>query len=104
MPYSTDLSLADRFLDASIDGLLGTGLQVTRQQFMKFFSELPANSSGTVLSNSEINSANTPTYRKITIRVSDGVYIIHPEALLERMKQHHLIKGQARLRVFAASK
>ncbi len=37
MPISTDLSLADRFLDASIDGLLGTGLQVTRQQFMKFF-------------------------------------------------------------------
>lgn len=94
MSIPTDLSLADRFLDASIDGLLGTGLQVTRQQFMKFFSQLPVKSSGTFLSNSEINSANTPTYRKITIRVSDGVYIIHPEALLERIKQRGLIKSQ----------
>jgi hypothetical protein len=94
MSISTDLSLADRFFDASIDGLLGTGLQVTRQQFMKFFSELPVNSSGTFLSNSEISSANTPTYRKITLRVTDGVYRIHPEALLERMKQRGLIQSQ----------
>lgn len=94
MSMSTNLSLADRLLDASIDGVLGTGLQVTRQQFIKFFSELPINSSGTFLSNSEISSANTPTYRKMTIRVSDGVYIIHPEALLERMKQRGLIGGQ----------
>lgn len=66
MPISTKLPLADRLLDASIDGLPGNGLQVTRQQFMKFFSELPANSSSTFLSNLKINSANTPTCRKIT--------------------------------------
>lgn len=93
MTISTEFPLADRLLDASIDGLLGTGLQVTRQQFMKFFSELPANSSSNFLSNLKINIANTPTYRKITIRVSDGVYIYHPEALLERMKQCQLING-----------
>ena len=94
MSILTDLSLANRFLDASIDGLLGTGLKVTRQEFMNFFSELPLGSSGTFLSYSEIGSANTPTYRKITIRVTDGVYRIHPAALLERMKQRGLIQNQ----------
>lgn len=86
-----DLPLADRFLDASIDGLLGKGQVVTRQEFMDYFPELPKNSSGTFLSNSEVNSAKTPTYRKITLRVSDGVYRIHPDALLERMKQRGII-------------
>jgi hypothetical protein len=87
-----DRSLGDRFLDAFIDGLLGKGLVVTRQEFIDYFSEEPKTTTGCFLSNSEINSGtHSPTYRKMTLRVSDGVYRIHPDVLLERMKQRGII-------------
>ncbi|WP_350647439.1 hypothetical protein [Pseudomonas sp. HY13-MNA-CIBAN-0226] len=87
-----DISLADRFLDASIDGLLGKGQLVTRQEFIDFFADEPKNTTGCFLSNSEMNSGtHSPHYRKLTLRVSDGVYRIHPDVLLERMKQRNIV-------------
>ncbi|WP_313455528.1 hypothetical protein [Pseudomonas sp.] len=84
----TDIAFADRFLDAVIDGHLGSGLVITRQELISFFPEDPETTTGCFLSNSEISSAtHSPTYRKMTLRVSPGVYRVHPEALLERMKQ-----------------
>ena len=87
----TNLAFADRFLDAMIDGHLGKGLVITRQELINHFPDDPETTTGCFLSNSEISSAtHSPTYRKMTLRVSNGVYRVHPDALLERMKTRGL--------------
>lgn len=50
------MTLRMRFLDAVIDGQLGNGIIVTRQEFMQFFPNDNPATTGVFLSNSEINT------------------------------------------------
>jgi len=81
------MSLRERFLDAIIEGGLGTGLIVTRQSFMDYFSDDNPATTGVFLSNSEIvtGANHSPTYTHFTQLVREGVYWVHPSALVERM-------------------
>lgn len=86
------MTLRNRLLDAIIDGQLGNGITVTRQDFMRFFSEENPATTGCFLSNSEIitGSPHSPTYTHFTQRITEGKYRIHPAALLARMNERDL--------------
>lgn len=86
------MKLRERFLDAIIDGKIGKGLVVTRQEFMQYFSSDNAATTGVFLSNSEMESGilHSPTYTHFTQRISEGVYRVHPNALLTRMNERGL--------------
>ena len=88
------MTLRERFLDAVIDGKLGSGLVVTRQEFMSYFSDDNTATTGCFLSNSEIvtGQPHSPMYNHFTLRVSEGVYRIHPMALHARMLYRNLIE------------
>ena len=81
------MTLRQRFLDAVIDGHLGKGITVTRQEFMKLFADENPTTTGCFLSNSELitGSPHSPMYTHFTIRMADGQYRVHPEALAARM-------------------
>lgn len=81
------MKLRERFLDAIIDGQLGKGLVVTRQEFMQHFQSYNAATTGVFLSNSEMETGilHSPTYTHFTQRISEGVYRVHPSALVTRM-------------------
>ncbi|MFV7771608.1 hypothetical protein [Shewanella marisflavi] len=86
------LSLKERFLDAMIDGKIGRGLVVTREEFMAYFDKDNSNTTGCFLSNSEVKTGavHSPTYDHFTQRIGDGTYRILPKALeirLERREQ-----------------
>ena len=87
------MTLRKRFLDAMIDGQLGKGLIVTRQEFMQFFSKENPATTGVFLSNSEINTGaiHSPTYKHFTMRIDEGAYRIHPQALQERMRKREIL-------------
>lgn len=87
------MTLKIRFLDAIIDGELGNGLIVTRQDFMTHFSDDNPATTGCFLSNSEIitGQPHSPMYSLFTLRVREGVYRVHPEALHARMIERSLI-------------
>ncbi len=86
------MSLRDRFLDAVIDGKIGDGIIVTREQFMNFFGQENPATTGCFLSNSEIETgSHSPTYRHFTLRASKGSYRIHPDALKLRMEQRGIL-------------
>lgn len=87
------MTLRERFLDALIDGKLGNGIMVTRQEFMQHFSNDNQATTGVFLSNSEINTGapHSPTYNHFTLRVTDGQYRVHPQALQERMQQRGIL-------------
>ena len=87
------MTLRVRFLDAIIDGDLAHGLVVTRQEFIQFFSDVNADTTGCFLSNSEIvtGTPHSPMYTHFTLRVSEGVYRVHPGALMERMRERELL-------------
>jgi len=89
------MTLRERFLDAVIDGELGNGLVITRQEFMSHFSDDNPATTGCFLSNSEIvtGQPHSPMYSHFTLRVNEnsGVYRIHPEALNARMVERNLI-------------
>ncbi len=82
------LSLKERFLDAMIDGRLGRGLVVTREEFMDFFNEDNSNTTGCFLSNSEVDTGavHSPTYDHFTQRIAEGTYRVLPRALEIRMQ------------------
>lgn len=86
------MGLRERFLDALIDGQIGHGIVVTRQEFMQHFSNVGNNYTGVFLSNSEITTAppHSPTYRYFTIRIRKGVYLIHSQIILKRMQKRGL--------------
>lgn len=86
------MTLRERFLDAIIDGKLGHGIIIERQEFMSYFSSDNPATTGVFLSNSEINTGHphSPTYVHFTLRVDEGRYRIHPQALLERMHQRSI--------------
>lgn len=81
------MSLTNELLDAVIDGELGHGLVVTRQEVIKHFSSHPEGYTGVILANSEMSSIHSPNYEKFTIRIEKGKYRIHPQILVERMEQ-----------------
>ena len=87
------MTLRERFLDAVIDGQLGNGITVTRQEFMIFFANDNQATTGVFLSNSEIRTGipHSPTYDHFTLRMERGRYRIHPQALEERMRQRNLL-------------
>jgi hypothetical protein len=86
------MTLRERLLDAVIDGHLGHGLIVTRQEVMAHFPSDPATYTGVMLSNSEmITGQHSPTYDHFTLRVAEACYRIHPLALSERMQTRGLL-------------
>lgn len=86
------MTLRNRFLDAVIDGQIGNGIVITRNQFMAFFAQDNPATTGCFLSNSEIETGlHSPTYAHFTLRVSEGTYRVHPCALQERMKQRGML-------------
>ena len=87
------MTLRNRFLDAMIDGHIGNGLIVTRQELIKHFSDINEGTTGCFLSNSEITTGapHSPTYTHFTMRIRDGIYRIHPQALLDRMIERNII-------------
>jgi hypothetical protein len=86
------MSLRERLLDAVIDGNLGHGLVVTRQDFMGYFHSDVTTFTGVFLSNSEmLTGQHSPTYEHFTLRVGRGRYRMHPAALSRRMRQRNLL-------------
>ena len=87
------MTLKEIFLDALIDGKIGNGIIVTRKEFMAYFSSENSATTGCFLSNSEIKTGvpHSPTFDHFTLRVSSGIYRIHPQIILERMQQRKLI-------------
>ncbi|MDD2108734.1 hypothetical protein NP554_21870 [Pseudomonas asiatica] len=82
------ISLREAFLDAILDGTLGKGLLVTRQEVIALFPGFSENYKKVFLSNSEMSTAtHSPTYKKFTQRVSDGIYRVHPQVLVERLSE-----------------
>jgi hypothetical protein len=86
------MSLRERLLDAIIDGQLGNGIVITRQEFITHFPDINELTTGCFLSNSEIETgSHSPTYNHFTMRIGNGIYRIHPQAIQERMQQRNLI-------------
>lgn len=80
-------SIHDSLLDAMLDGQIGKGLIVTRQEVMAFFEEVKKSYTGVLLSNAEMETSDhSPTWRKYTRRIAAGVYRIHPISLANRLK------------------
>jgi hypothetical protein len=90
-PYRKDtaVTLRERLLDAMLDGELGRGLVITRQELIQHFPDVPESTTGVFLSNSEITTGAThsPNYTPFTQRLSEGTYRVHPSALAERLNQ-----------------
>ncbi|MCZ4337730.1 hypothetical protein [Shewanella colwelliana] len=82
------VSLKERFLDAMIDGKIGCGLVVTREEFMAYFDKDNTNTKGCFHSNSEVKTGavHSPTYDHFTQRIGDGTYRILPKALEIRLE------------------
>ncbi len=85
------MSLTIELIDAVIDGLIGRGLLVTRQEVISYFASRPEGYTGVILSNSELDASHSPTYEKFSLRVDRGVYRIHPDILAQRMRDRGLI-------------
>lgn len=87
------MTLRNRFLDAIIDGQIGRGIVVTRQELIQHFHNDNELTTGCFLSNSEINTGapHSPTYNHFTMRIGEGTYRIHPQALLERMQEREIL-------------
>jgi|LNAP01.1.fsa_nt_gb hypothetical protein len=81
-------SLRNELLDAMLDGSFGSGIVITRQDVIARFTSFSENYTKVFLSNSEMTTAaHSPTYTKFTQRISDGVYRVHPEALVARLQE-----------------
>jgi hypothetical protein len=87
------MTLRNRFLDAIIDGDLGNGITITRQEFMQFFSNENPATTGCFLSNSEMvtGAPHSPNYTHFTLRISEGRYYVHPGAIQVRMIERGLL-------------
>jgi hypothetical protein len=86
------MTLRERLLDAVIDGHLGHGLIITRQELIAHFHADPETYTGVLLSNSEmITGHHSPTYEHFTLRVDEGRYRIHPLVLSQRMQERGLL-------------
>ena len=76
------MTLRERLLDAVLDGDLGHGLVVTRQELIDYFHDVKEATTGVFLSNSEIKTGkpHSPNYNHFTQRLSEARYRIHPSA------------------------
>lgn len=85
------MTLRERLLDAMLDGEIGKGLVVTRQELISHFDDVNSATTGVLLSNSEMTTGvpHSPTYTHFTQRISEGRYRIHPGALVERLAQRN---------------
>jgi hypothetical protein len=83
------MNLRERLLDAMLDGEIGHGLVVTRQELIQHFADVNEATTGVFLSNSEITTGalHSPTYTHFTQRLSEGRYRIHPKALVDRLAE-----------------
>jgi len=81
------MALRERLLDAILDGEIGQGLVITRQELIRYFRDVNEATTGVLLSNSELTTGapHSPTYTHFTQRLSEGRYRIHPTALAERL-------------------
>ena len=86
------MSLRERLLDALIDGELGRGLIVTRQDLMQYFARENPATTGVLLSHSEseFGMLPRPSQAQFTHRVAEGVYRVSPTALAARMQERDL--------------
>jgi len=86
------MTLKNSLLDAIIDGKIGHGITISREDFINYFSNVNSDTTGCFLSNSEIKTGlpHSPTYDHFTIRKSLGVYYIHPLSILNRMQERTL--------------
>lgn len=85
------MTLRERLLDAMLDGLIGNGLVVTRQEVMNFFSDVKSSYTGVLLSNAEMETGiHSPTWAKYTNRIEPGTYRIHPDALAQRARERQV--------------
>ena len=83
--------LRNLLLDAVIDGEIGKGIVVSVAELKsKFFGKFEDSTLDTFLSNSELG-ALTSGYHRFTIRISKGLYRIHPTELLHRMRDRKLV-------------
>lgn len=87
------MTLRNNFLDAIINGELGNGIVITRQEFMQFFSNENTMTTGCFLSNSEMvtGASHSQNYTHFTLRISEGRYRVHPGAIQFRMAQRGLL-------------
>lgn len=82
------MHLRQRILDAVLDGKLGKGVVVTRQEVIEHFPDVTKAYTGVVLSNAEMNTGtHSPTWEHYTHRIARGVYRIAPTALAERLRE-----------------
>jgi hypothetical protein len=89
------MSLREQFLDALIDGKIGHGIVVSRREFVQFFRNETPSYTSAFLSNSEIETGqHSPTYKHFTMRTDEGVYRIHPSAILDRMRKRELLPSK----------
>lgn len=90
------MTLRERFLDALIDGNIGSGLMISRAEFLSYFKDDNPKTTGSFLSNSEmVTGVHSPTYTRFTLRATEGFYRIHPTALMTRMKERGLLPDPA---------
>lgn len=83
---SGNMHLRQRILDAVLDGKLGKGIVVTRQEVIEHFQDVTKAYTGVVLSNAEMDTGtHSPTWEHYTHRIARGVYRISPTALAERL-------------------
>lgn len=89
------MSFRNRFLDAVIDGQVGKGIVITRQELMTYFSDENPDTVGCFLSNSELDTGvlHSPGYLHFTLRIAPGEYRIHPDAIRARMIERGLISS-----------
>jgi len=82
------MTLVDRFLDAVIDGHLGTGLAVTKQDLITYLDSDFEVTTGCFLSNSGIRAGQEHInhYEPLTLRMRVDVFRILPSVLKARMR------------------
>lgn len=84
-------TLKNSLLDAIIDGEFGNGIVVSVADLKSTFAgKFEDSTLETFLPNSELG-ALTSGYHRFTIRISKGVYRVHPAELLDRMRDRKLV-------------
>lgn len=90
------MHLRQRILDAVLDGELGAGVVVTRQQVIAHFQDVSESYTGVVLSNAEMDTGtHSPTWEHYTHRIGRGVYRISPTALAQRLRERQEAGAQS---------
>ncbi len=79
------MSLRTDIIDDFMDGKIGDGKVVTRQEVIdRYRGNYSDKYLSVILSNSEVSRNHSLTYNSFTMRVGEGVYKIHPEIVGKR--------------------